>query len=77
MNYELLKRLLSVQPGRNGGFPNENWRALFEYYNINKSAGLPHLGMSCRPCYDTVYTFCREVLSKELAQSELMAQRNV
>ena len=66
MDNELLRALLSVQPGRMGTYPNEHWRKLFNYYNANKSFGSPHLSMSCQPCYDKVYELCRQVLLKEL-----------
>lgn len=65
MNHELLTALLSVQPGRYFS-PNANWRILFDYYNNNLKAGEHRLGMSCQPCYDKVYTYCRTVLLNQL-----------
>ncbi len=70
MNYELLKQLLSVQPGKGSFVPNGNWRELFRFYNSNKPADTPHLSMSCSPCFDKVYTFCREWLLKEIIIKE-------
>lgn len=66
MDNELLTALLNVQPGRHGTSPSEHWRTLFNYYNSNRQAGDPHLGMSCQPCYDKVYAFCRQTLLKQL-----------
>jgi hypothetical protein len=71
MNYELLKHLLSVQPGRHGTSPNESWSQLFNFYNTNKRSELPILGMGCQPCYDKVYAFCREYLQQELLKMDL------
>jgi NADH:ubiquinone oxidoreductase subunit F (NADH-binding) len=62
MNYVLLIAFLNVQePNRlRRGVPNEYWDKLFRYYNEN--SGEKRLGMSCSPCFEKVYWYCKVVL---------------
>lgn len=68
MNYELLIAFLNVQePSRQRrGVANEHWNKLFHYYNEN--SGERRLGMSCAPCFEKVYTYCKHIL-KTMATS--------
>lgn len=69
MNNELLTALLSVQPG---GYPtpNSQWKCLFDFYNNNLKIGERPLGMGCRPCYDKVYQYCRDVLLTQFIEGQ-------
>jgi hypothetical protein len=62
MNYELLTAFLSVrEPSRiSRGTPSEHWFKLFRYYNEN--SGEKRLGMSCSPCFEKVYAYCKHIL---------------
>lgn len=62
MNYELLIAFLNVQePSRlRRGVANEHWNKLFGFYNRN--SGEKPLGMSCAPCFEKVYVYCKHVL---------------
>jgi hypothetical protein len=67
MDKELLIAFLSVdykpysiRGGRNR--PSEHWSILFNYYNSFKPEGERPLGMSCQPCYDKVYQYCKHSL---------------
>lgn len=62
MNHELLIAFLSVQePSRmRRGIANEHWNKLFCYYNEN--SGEKRLSMSCAPCFESVYAYCKHML---------------